>query len=200
SENMVQENGDPNSLLFVPGQTENLTFGEIDPDNGPVITPELQAQALDQFISNNDYLSDRRGKYAERNGDRTPWEGVFDLNFRLEVFQNLLGRRQSVELTANVFNFSSLLGDVFGTDWGERYVGAGQVNLTSFRGFVDSEGGNYTPIYTAQEVIDSVEDTDGDGIGDRVSTIGQDEIFNEIRTGSSYSSQWQMKFGVRYNF
>ncbi|MFO8098417.1 MAG: TonB-dependent receptor [Salinibacter sp.] len=200
SENMVQERGEANSLVYVPGQAENLTFGEVDPDDGPVITSELQAQALDRFISNNDYLSDRRGKYAERNGDRTPWEGVFDLNLRLEVFQNLLGRQQSLEVTANVFNFSSMLGDVFGTDWGERYAGAGQVNLTSFREFEDPDNGDYTPVYTAQEVIDSVEDTDGDGIGDEVQVMDQEDMFNEIRTGSSYSSQWQMKFGVRYNF
>ena len=200
SENMVRERGEANSLLYVPGQTENLTFGEIDPDDGPVITSELQAQALDQFIRNNDYLGDRRGQYAERNGDRTPWEGVFDLNMRLEVFQNLLGRQQSLELTANVFNFSSMLGDVFGTDWGERYAGTGQVNLTSFREFVDPDNGDYTPVYTAQEVIRSVEDTDGDGVADEVQAINQEDIFNQIRTGSSYSSQWQMKFGVRLNF
>lgn len=200
SENMVRERGEANSLLYVPGQTQNLTFGEIDPDDGPTITPELQAQALDQFIRGNDYLSDRRGQYAERNGDRTPWESVFDLNLRLEVFQNLLGRQQSLELTANVFNFSSLLGDVFGTDWGERYAGAGQVDLTSFREFEDPDNGNYTPVYTAQEVIRSVEDTNGDGVADEVETIDQEDIFNEIRTGSSYSSQWQMKFGVRLNF
>ncbi|MFP4228307.1 MAG: carboxypeptidase regulatory-like domain-containing protein [Salinivenus sp.] len=200
SENMVQERGGTNSLLYVPGQAENLTFGEVDPEDGPVVTSELQAQALDRFISNNDYLSDRRGQYAERNGDRTPWEGVFDLNLRLEVFQNLLGRQQSLEVTANVFNFSSLLGDVFGTDWGERYAGAGQVNLTSFDEFEDADNGDYTPVYTAQEVIDSVEDTDGDGIGDEVQVMDQEDMFNEIRTGSSYSSQWQMKFGVQYTF
>jgi hypothetical protein len=200
SQNMVQERGEPNSLLYVPNEASNLTFGDIDPDDGPTIPAELQAEALDEFIAGNDYLSARRAQYAERNGDRTPWEGVFDLNLRVEVFQQLLGRRQSVELTANVFNFSSMLGDVFGTDWGERFAGAGQVNLTSFREFEDPDDGNFTPIYTAQEVIDEVSDTNGDGVADQVDTIDQDEIFNQIRTGSSYSSQWQMKFGVRYTF
>lgn len=201
SQNMVRERGEANSLLYVPNDAEeNLEFGDIDQDEGPTIPGELQAQALDEYISGNDYLSERRSQYTERNGDRTPWEGVFDLNLRLEVFQELLGRQQSLELTANVFNFSSLLGDVFGTDWGERYAGAGQVNLTSFREFEDPENGNYTPVYTAQEVIDEAVDTNGDGVADQVRTIDQEDVFNEIRTGSSYSSQWQMKFGVRLNF
>ena len=49
-------------------------------------------------------------------------------------------------------------------------------------------------------MIDSAVDTNGDGVADRIRTLDQDEIFDEIRTGSTYSSQWQMKFGVRYNF
>ena len=207
SDVMVRERGDPNSLFYVPQSASRLTFTEIDPDNGPAITPDQQAAALEQFIRENDYLSQKRGEYTARNADRTPWEGVFDLNFRLEVFQQLLGRQQSLELTANIFNFSSLLGDVFGTDWGERYFNASQVNLTSFRVdedgnpvFMDPENGDYTPVFTAQEVIDSATDTDGDGVADRVRTIDQNDIFNQVRTGSSYSSQWQMKFGVRYNF
>ena len=200
SQNMVRERGEPNSLLYVPQTASRLTFGEINQDNGPTITADQQAAALEQFIRENDYLSRKRGEYTARNADRTPWEGVFDLNVRVEVFQQLLGRRQSLELTANVFNFSSLLGDVFGTDWGERFVGAGQVNLTSFREFENPDDGNYTPVYTALDVIDEAVDTNGDGVADQVRTIDQEDIFNEIRTGSSYSSQWQMKFGIRYNF
>ncbi len=201
SDVMVQERGGSNSLLYVPESTGQLTYGEIDQEDGPTIPADLQAEALNQFIDQNDYLSERRGQYAERNGDRTPWEGVFDLNLRLEVFQELMGRQQSVELTANVFNFSSLLGDIVGQDhWGERFVGAGQVNLTQFREFEDPDNGNYTPVYTAQRVMEEASDTNGDGVADEISVIGQDDIFNEIRTGSSYSSQWQMKFGVRYNF
>ncbi len=202
SDVMVQEGGEVRSLLYVPEETQNLTFGEIDPEDGPTVPAELQARALDRFINNNDYLGDRRGQYAERNGDRTPWEGVVDLNLRLEVFQEFMGREQSVELTANVFNFSSLLGDLVGQDhWGERYASpaGGSVTLTQFSEFEDADGGNYTPVYTAQ-VIDESIDTNGDGVADEVRVLDQGDVFNQLRTGSSYSSQWQMKFGIRYNF
>ena len=208
SATMVSERGGDNSLFYVPQTASRLTFDEVDPADGPTITPAQQAAAVEKFIRGNDYLSRNRGEYTSRNADRTPWEGVFDLNFRLEVFQQLLGRQQSLELTANIFNFSSMLGDVFGTDWGERYFGAGQVNLTNFdqfenppgQGDGNPEGMDLTPVYTAQPVIDEATDTNGDGVADRIETLGQKEIFDQIRTGSSYSSQWQMKFGVRYNF
>jgi outer membrane receptor for ferrienterochelin and colicin len=200
---MVRDGSENASLFYVPGQASNLTFNTIDPDDGLTIPAGLQARALGRFISGNEYLSDRRGLYAERNGDRTPWEGVVDLNLRVEIFQQLLGRRQSVELTANIFNFSSLVGDLVGQDqWGERFASPeeGKVFLTTFTGFENPDDGNYTPIYTAQEVIDQVSDTNGDGVADQVQTIGQEEIFNQLRTGSTYSSQWQMQFGIRYNF
>ena len=200
---MVRDGSENAALFYVPGQVENLTFGAINQDDGPTITPELQARALDRYIQGNEYLDGRRGLYAQRNGDRTPWESVVDLNIRVEVFQQLLGRQQSVELTANIFNFSSLVGDWVGQEsWGQRFASPseGKVFLTSFREFEDPDGGNYTPVYTAQEVIDQVSDTNGDGVADQVQTIGQEEIFNQLRTGSTYSSQWQMQFGVRYTF
>ena len=198
SDTMVRERGDPNSLFYVPQSTSRLTFTETEVQ-GLIVTREQQRAALDAFIRENDYLSQKRGEYTARNADRTPWEGVFDLNVRIEVFQQLLGRRQSVELTANIFNFSSLLGDAFGTDWGERFIGTNQVNLTQFQSFENPDEGNYTPQYTVQ-IVD-VADTDGDGTADEFrGALGQEEIFDKRRTGSTYSSQWQMKFGVRYNF
>ncbi|MFB6247459.1 MAG: carboxypeptidase regulatory-like domain-containing protein [Salinibacter sp.] len=208
SDRMVQERGESNSLLYVPRSGDALSFRETTVQ-GLTLTPRQQAAALEEFISQNDYLSTRRGEYAERNADRTPWEGVVDLNFRLEIFQELLGRRQSVELTANVFNFSSLVGDLVGQEqWGERYFGTSQVSLTQFRSFKNPPGegdGNppgadLTPVYTAEGVANVV-DTNGDGTADEFrGALDQQQIFNEIRTGSTYSSQWQMKFGVRYTF
>ena len=199
SAQMVREQGESRSLFYVPRTASALTFSPTEVQ-GLEITPEQQAAAVEEFIQGNDYLSQRRGDYTERNGDRTPWESVVDLNIQVEVFQELLGRRQSVELTADIFNFSSLVGDLVGQDqWGERFFGAGAVNLTRFQEFENPDDGNYTPEYTAQ-IID-VADTDGDGTADEFrGAIGQNEVFNEIRTGSTYSSQWQMQLGVRYTF
>jgi hypothetical protein len=210
SQNMVSETpgGEQNSLLYVPQTASALNFTDIQVQ-GVTVTAEQQVAALEEFLSQNDYLSRRRGDYAERNGDRTPWESVVDFSARVEIFQELLGRRQSVEITADIFNFSSLLGDLVGQDeWGERYAGVSQVELTEFRSFENPPGegdGNpagmdLTPVYTAQGVVDVI-DTNGDGSPDQFNgAISQDEVFNEIRTGSTYSSQWQMKFGIRYNF
>ena len=191
SDELVLEDGDPNSLVYVPRSASELTF-EPTTVGGVEITPEQQAAALDQFISENDYLSQRRGEYTERNADRTPWEGVVDLNFKLELFGDIVGRQQKVELTANIFNFSDMLGEIVGADWGERYIGSTQFEPIQFESFQDPENGDYTPVYTAE--IINVED------GQFRGAIDQDEVFDLRETGSTYSSQWQMRFGVRYTF
>jgi hypothetical protein len=210
SDDMVGENGDPNSLFYVPRTAGELTFGEVTIDEA-TISPAQQAAAVDEFIARSDYLSRLRGEYADRNGDRTPWEGVVDLNLAVEVFGDLVSsRQQKLEITANIFNFSSLLGDLFGTDWGERYIGSSQFELTDFETFanppgVDTENGNpagrdLTPIYSAEPIIDVV-DTNGDGEADQFNgAISEDEFFDRVLTGSTYSSLWQLRLGVRLTF
>jgi hypothetical protein len=200
SDDMVRELGDPNSLLYVPRTASELTFEETRVQ-GVTVTPAQQAAALDQFISENDYLSRRRGQYAERNGDRTPWEGVVDLNTEFQVFGDLIGRQQSLAITLDIFNFSSLLGDIVGQDhWGERFIGFSQFRPIEFQRFVDPDSGDYTPVYEADQVVDVV-DTDGDGEPDTFNgAISQDEVFNRLVTGSTFSSQWQLRLGVKYRF
>ena len=197
SEDLVRENGDDNSLLYVPRTASALTFTPTVV-NGITITPEQQAAALDQFIEESDYLSTRRGQYAERNADRTPWEGVLDLNFRLGIFGDVVGRQQRIEITADIFNFSSMLGDVFGTDWGQRYVGFGQFSPISFQEFVDEDSGDYTPVYRAGAIVSTATDANGNRFFN--GAISQEDAQDILRTGSTYSSQWQMQLGVRYTF
>jgi hypothetical protein len=197
SDDLVRENGDPNSLLYVPRTASALTFTPTVV-NGITISPEQQAAALDQFIAESDYLSTRRGQYAERNADRTPWEGVLDLNFKLGIFGDVVGRQQRIEITADIFNFSSMLGDVFGTDWGQRYVGFGQFSPLAFEGFVDEDSGDYTPTYQAGAIVSTATDANGNRFFN--GAISQEEAQDILRTGSTYSSQWQMQLGVRYTF
>lgn len=198
SDDLVGENGDPNSLLYVPRATGELTFTTTRVD-GVDITPEQQAAALDQFIRENEYLSRKRGDYTDRNGDRTPWEGVVDLNTSLQVFGDLVGDQRQLEFTFDIFNFSSLLGEWLGyDDWGVRYFGNSQFDVLTFDSFVDPDGedddptNDFVPVYQANIVNVANDEFAG--------AISEDEVFERIETASTYSSQWQMRFGVRLTF
>lgn len=176
------EGGDV-ALFYVPTNANELEFVPITDGDGNVIsTPEEQAAELEEFINGNDYLSSRRGQYAQRNGDRTPFESVIDLRLSQEVFGNFAGRRNTVELTLDVFNVTNLLND----EWGRRYFGISSFDVVNFEGFRDAENGDFTPQYTFR----------------RPDVDSEDDIFANtiIQTGSTYSARWQMQLGVRYTF
>ncbi|MEM6645955.1 MAG: carboxypeptidase regulatory-like domain-containing protein [Bacteroidota bacterium] len=160
------------SLMYVPNNATELGLSGSD------------AAALDAFIESSDYLSSRRGQYAERNGSRTPFEHTFDLKFAQEIFANFGGRRQTVELTLDIFNIANL----FNSDWGVRYNGLGSETLLDFEGFSGAPGsGNFTPEYSLEFNPDNIPT--------------EEALFNaETKDEGLYSSRWFMQFGVRYTF
>jgi outer membrane receptor for ferrienterochelin and colicin len=180
SDLMLGENGDPVGLFYVPEQASDLTF------SGTAQEQAAQAAALEEYISSSDYLSDRRGQYAERNGSRSPFESVIDLKIKQELFGNAFGRTQKLEVTLDIFNFSNMLGEAFGFDWGQRYSVGSQIQPVRFQGFQDPENGDFTPTYS--ENLPGNVTTEG-GFFDR-----------DIQDFSNYSSRWQMQLGVRYTF
>ena len=166
-------------LLYVPNNASELTW-EGD--------AAASAAALDRFIDSSDYLSDRRGKFAQRNGSRLPFENIFDLKFSQELFANLGNRRTKFEFTLDIFNVANLINK----DWGLRYdkftsSSNGGFELVEFRGFVDPDNGDLTPIYRLEF---NPEDTP------------TEELFFEeqIKDSGSYSSRWFMQMGFRYTF
>ncbi len=171
------------SLFYVPMDVNDLTFIA---DGSK--TPAQQAAALDAYIDSSDYLSSRRGDYAERNGSRSPFEHVFDLRFAQELFGDLAGRRQKVEVTLDIFN----IGNLINSDWGQRFNGFtsssnGGLEIIEFNGFVDEDNGNLTPQY--QLNFDAT-------------TTPTEEAMWDSRTKDSgtFSSRWQMQLGFRYTF
>jgi outer membrane receptor for ferrienterochelin and colicin len=183
------EGGSP--LFYTPQSVSQFNLQPITDDDGNVLrTVEQQRTDLARFVKNVEYLNSNRGEYTDRNGDRTPFEGVVDLNFSVDYTGELLGRTQRLTFNANVFNFSSLLGDVFGTDWGYRYASQGAFSPVQFAGFEDPDGdGNPTPIYES-----GLGSTEGDIIRDK------EDIFNLRTTGTTYSSLYQVQLGVKYTF
>ena len=166
-------------LFYIPNDASELTWTN---------DPAGSAAALNRFIESSDYLSDRRGQFAERNGSRTPFEHVVDLKLAQEVFGNIGGRRQTVEITLDIFN----VGNLINSDWGQRYTAFtsssnGGFELVEFRGFVDAGGGNFTPTYRLE--LDP--DTEGT----------EEDFFDSItKDAGTFSSRWFMQLGFRYTF
>lgn len=98
---------DPSEIVFV-------TAGS----GSTAITPEAQAQAFEQFISENECLNKQRGRIMERNSCRVPWSNRIDFSLR-QAIPEIAGQRLTMQL--DIFNFGNLLGRrVFNSPrWGQ---------------------------------------------------------------------------------
>ena len=91
-----------NDLIYIPTATE---IGSMQ------FSGAGQAQALEQFIQQDNYLSSRRGNYAERYGALAPWRGKWDV----KIIQELkLSDTNSLQFTIDILNFGNLIN----SDWG----------------------------------------------------------------------------------
>ena len=72
-----------------------------------------QAAAFEQFIQQDDYLSENRGQYFERYGALAPLRGKWDLKFLQEY---KLSDDNALQFSVDVLN----LGNMINSDWGVR--------------------------------------------------------------------------------
>ncbi|MBE9466740.1 MAG: TonB-dependent receptor [Bacteroidetes bacterium] len=166
-------------LIYIPKNSSDIIFGEWDGvkySNTAIRDIDQTASwtELDGFINQNDYLSENRGEYAERNASRLPWVNIFDFHFSQDLFVNALNRRQTLQFTIDVFN----IGNMINKDWGVRtYASNNNVKLMKWEGF-DTDG--TTPIFSFNRPKDDKPwFTDDSGL---------------------MSSRWQAQIGVRYIF
>ena len=70
-------------------------------------TPAQQYAALEAFIENDDYLSERRGQYAEANASRASWNHSVDFKL-LQDFSIYSGankeNKNTLQLSLDIFN------------------------------------------------------------------------------------------------
>ena len=157
------------ALIYVP-----VNRSEINLVTANGLTPDQQWEALSKFIDNDKYLRSRKGKYAERNGDRLEWILVIDLKLAQEFALNVNKKSHKIEFTADVFNFTNMLNK----HWGRRYYATNdQVLLINQVGFLAN---GTTPTFSFNpKVLNSI---------------------NQIDDAGLQSSRWQMQVGVRYSF
>ncbi len=137
-----------NDLIYVPANSSEIKFADRlnSANNAVVATAAQQAAAFEAFINGSKYLSSRKGKYAERNGEHTPWEHVIDAKIAQDFVVKTGNSKHNLQLTFDIFNLTNLLNK----SWGRQYFVSNQaynvltsVNRTS--GAFIGKGFNFTP-------------------------------------------------------
>ncbi len=168
-----------NDLIYVPAAKDEIILeraGTAAQD--PRTTDEIWNQ-LNSYIQQDDYLKNRRGKYAERNGALLPFYSKVDLNFTQDFYVNVGGKRNTIRFTMDIFNFSNLLN----RNWGILKV-PNRTNLL-----------NYLRV-----------ETTGANAGKPVFSFPYFDAANKIPLGSTFqnstsqASRYQIQLGVRYIF
>jgi hypothetical protein len=168
--NLLRDTFQPSALIYVPANKGEIVFTPT-----ATMTADLQWEAFNTFISNDKYLKNRRGQYAERNGDRLDWSHVIDVKIAQEFSINVNKKSHKLEFTADIFNFTNLLNK----NWGRRYfMSNDQILVLKHSGFL-ADG--TTPTFTYNPSTTS-------------------NVKNQIDDVGLQSSRWQMQVGARYSF
>ena len=146
---LLNDDSRDNALIYVPANQAEITL--LDTAD---YTAQEQWAFLDAFIESNDYLSSRRGQYAERNGERGPWSHIVDLKFLQDFSMNFNEKKHTFQLSVDIFNFTNLLN----ADWGQKKF-IGEVEL------IDTEIAAPDPAFSFDPaIIDQLERLDDAGI------------------------------------
>jgi hypothetical protein len=179
---MVQDYSfyDSYDLIYVPANSSEIVFGVPQGSGFRLATSTESAaqwQALDDYISNNKYLSSRRGEFAERNGARAPWSHLVDLKLQQDFYLMFGSKRHTITVSYDIFNFTNFLNK----NWGRNYyVPYNDYTLISFLGYKNPSAGDYTPVYN----FSTPKNTPW--------TINDVPYYN--------ASRWTSQLGLRYSF
>lgn len=146
---------------------------------GGVFTSDpAQVAAYENFISSNDYLNSRRGKFTERNGANTPWNIQTDMRI-MDEFKIKDGKdfTHTIQFSLSIIN----VGNLINKDWGRSYFVPNTFNSTTNVGL------------TKNGTLPT-----GVNAGDPVYTFSAPTT--TPYTVDQFASRFQAQFGVRYSF
>lgn len=170
-----QDGVSDNDLIYVPNDANELIFQEFS-SGGKTFTVADQVAAFNAYIAQDEYLSERRGMYAERNGRVFPWLHRWDLSVTQDFGLVIGGKRHSIQFRADILNFGNLIND----EWG-----VGNTLVTNRPLTYRTINANGVPEYRfATQVID-----------------GETQMLrNTFIPSTSPSNVWTAQFGLRYTF
>jgi len=174
-------NGDgaTNDLLYIPRDVSEMNFASFACNaatcgTARTVTPAEQAAAFEAYILQDKYMSARRGQYAVRNALFFPMVKRADLSLSQEIFTDIVGRRNSLQVRADIVNVGNFLNKNWGI--GQRILGGNGQILTNPG--VDAQGKTtYRLKIVNRKFIDKTFEP----------TAGRADVF-------------EVQLGLRYNF
>jgi hypothetical protein len=176
----INRDGQVNDLLYIPRDPSEITFVPLTIGTGTsAITYSAQDQSnrFFSYIEQDKYLRKRKGQYAERNGALQPWRDQVDIKILQDIFTNIGGKKNTLQLSLDIFNFTNLLNK----DWGIVKTVNTPSLLTVSNTAALTPGGTTRPTFRLAN--------------DRGLPVSQ-----TYRDNLSLASTYYMQFGIRYIF
>jgi len=165
------DGGFSNDLLYIPRDVSEMNFQTFT-SGGRTYTAADQAAAWNTYIEQDDYLSQRRGQYAERGAVFLPFVNRADVSLAQDFFVNFGGRRHEFQFRADVLNFGNLLN----SNWGVAQRLTSNQPLTSPG--VDSQG----------------------RLTYRLRTVNNELLTKSLEQTAGLSDVYRVQFSLRYTF
>lgn len=165
------DGGTSNDLIYIHNDISEMNFEEYT-SSGVTFTRDQQAAAWEKFIEQDEYLSERRGEYAERGGVFLPMVYRADFSIIQDVYFNLFNKRNSIQLRLDILN----VGNFLNKEWG---VGQNLINN--------------------QPLIPRGADAEGKAQY-RLRSIGTELMSKSLQQTLNVADVYRIQFGVRYTF
>jgi hypothetical protein len=197
----VNSDGNPaNDLIYIPRSKEEILLAPTNA-NDTRSTDKIWEQ-LDSYISQDSYLSERRGKYAERSGTYAPWVNRLNLSVLQDFYIDVKGKRNTIQLSLNVENALNLIS----SDLGLTKTPA-RTSLIRFLGYEQPQtaGTVGAPTYGSAGIPPALvgqpfAPTTGRPVYGFDVNADTTPFSSTYINNTTIGARWQIQFGVRYIF
>ena len=170
-------------LLYIPRDVSEMNFQQysIDATGRATTAPAQitrtftvaeQVSAWESYIKQDPYLSKNRGRIAERGAVFLPTLFRSDVSITQDIFTNIRGARNSIQLRADILNVGNLLNK----NWG-----GSQRLITNQPLVLQALPASGVPLY-------------------RLRNIGQVLVPRSYERTAFLTDTWSMQFSLRYTF
>lgn len=137
----VDLNGDGirgNELMYIPLDRDDILLEDIAGGDA--------YKELFKVIQADPSLNNRKGLFAERNSELSPWENQFDIRVLQSIHARVMGKKHSFQVSLDILN----VGNMLNPEWGLKF--SGRRNIVDFTGFDATSG---RPMYRLNQAYNT---------------------------------------------